>query len=52
MATRIIRDGVEYVSTTIQMPASLRERAKKAKIPFAKTLIIELEKKLAEEIKT
>jgi hypothetical protein len=47
MATQIIRDGVEYVSTTIQLPVSLRNKAKKAKISFSKTLIDGLENKLS-----
>ena len=29
MTTQIYRDGIEYVSTTIQLPASLRDKAKK-----------------------
>lgn len=51
MATQILRDGVEYVSTTVVIPAQLRDKAKKARISFTKTLIDGLENKLAEEMK-
>lgn len=46
MTTQIYRDGIEYVSTTIQLPASLRDKAKKAKISFSKTLIKGLQDEL------
>jgi hypothetical protein len=51
MATQIFRDGVEYALTTVVIPVQLRDKAKKARISFTKTLIDGLENKLAEEMK-
>jgi hypothetical protein len=46
MATQIFRDGVEYTTTTVQLPKALHERAKKAKIPFHDAMIRGIESEL------
>lgn len=51
MVTQIFRDGVEYVPTTVVIPASLRDKAKKAKISLTNAMIEGLENKLSEELK-
>lgn len=47
MATIQIRDGVEYSYTTVLLRLDLRNKAKRAGIPFSQTLSDALEERLA-----
>lgn len=46
MVTIQIRDGIEYSYTTVLLRSDLRDKAKRAQIPFSRTLSDALEKRI------
>jgi len=46
----IVRNGITYAQTTVQIPADLRDKARDLGIGLSSTLVLALKKKIEEPV--